>query len=150
MKQLNLFLVAIFTIIVAACGPKKQLVNEENTVIEKTTDKDCPKDIICTMDYRTITVTIKDKNGQSITLDKYTSDLKGTAKSLIRNNATESISDSYIIAADNAMNIVGKNGKEVEFIGYKNGKEVVRRTFKIGHDCCHIKLLEGETEIIVE
>ena len=56
----------------------------------------------------------------------------------------------YPILTDGDMDQTNKNGADFEFTGLKDGKVSVKQTFKIGHDCCHVKLLSGNTVIVVE
>ena len=106
------------------------------------------------MDFRTVGVKVVDSKGNPVKLDRYQTVVKGTNQHLIHpeKQMPESIAGkgNYILADDNSMSIVGKNGKEVQFVGYANGMEVVNEIYVIGHDCCHIKLMEGKKEIVVE
>lgn len=140
--------------LLAACGPKKEIVKNDPPVAEKGISTECPQDIICTMDFRTVGVKVVDTNGNPVKLDRYQTVVKGTNQHLIHpdKQMPESIAGkgNYILADDNSMSIVGKNGKEIEFIGYVNGTEVIHEKYVIGHDCCHIKLISGNQEVVIK
>lgn len=47
------------------------------------------------------------------------------------------------------MNRTRKEGSEFEFIGIKDGQEIVRENFLIAHDGCHIRMLSEDNTILL-
>jgi hypothetical protein len=45
------------------------------------------------------------------------------------------------------MKVLDFEGNEIVFFGLIEGEIVVEHKMTIGKDCCHIQLVEGETEI---
>jgi len=111
-------------------------------------------DAICTEEYRTITVSVKDKegvavaldyfevvdlsNGDDITLDVSSSEFAWMAK----NGAYPLFSDKYVAKYSNK-----KLG--INFKAYVDDKLLVDSDYVVGADCCHVTLIEGETDIVI-
>ncbi len=121
--------------------------------IDQEEEQPCPTDIICTMDFRSIMITVKE-NGNPIALDDYKTvrlsdnhvyNLKPTAGSW--EDSSRKASGVYTVLTDGQMKQASRNGTMFEFRGYKNGQEVVRERFNINHNCCHINLLSGNTQV---
>lgn len=108
-------------------------------------EDDCQGDLVCTEEFRTILITVVDTDGEAVTLDSFT----------VTNLDTDTVLDvegvqgldGYPIANDAMFNEIPKDGQRIEFVGLLNGAEVIRETFLVGHDCCHVILLEGNTTI---
>ena len=114
----------------------------------------CPDDLMCTADFRTISITVKDAAGQPVVLDKVQVVVAGTSTPVLGPNGDDenlgaSKQGRYMVATDNSMALLGKAGKSVDFKGYKNGRQIVAHRMVIGHDCCHIKLLKGAQTVVV-
>lgn len=113
----------------------------------------CPKGVACTMEARSVGLRIRDKSGQPVVLDDFKT---------VRNRDGRTVSQyqpsswtdtmrrrgSYMVLGDGTGQ-TERNGLAFTFIGYKAGTELVRERFIIGHDCCHVELLEGPQEITV-
>ncbi len=108
-------------------------------------DQDCNGNLVCTEEFRTVLINIVDGDGEPVSLDSYT----------VTNLDTEQVItldpilwiDTYPIADDSMLDDIPKEGQRIELVGNLDGEEVVRETFLVGHDCCHVVLLEGETTI---
>ena len=57
---------------------------------------------------------------------------------------------TYIVLTDSEINEVSKDGSSFIFRGFIGGIEIVNEAYQIGHDCCHIKLLAGNTGITLQ
>ena len=152
MKQiLSLF---VFAGLLTACADKKVAKDKQNNT-ETTTivkNEECPPDIMCTMDFRSVTLTVNDQNNQPVLLDSFRSVLVAKDSVLMDNQSEPQhmeYKNVYAVANDSHMRIVGKAGSEINVRAYKGGKEVVNHKMKIGHDCCHIAVVEGEKVISV-
>lgn len=138
-----------------ACNVTKKTTQKtgEKTVTATTnTNKDCPEDLLCTMDYRMINVQIKSANNQQTPLDEVRIFLTDNPRVNLKTLSTEDLQSSmeagrYIIAEDGNMSQLMKSGSKITLVGYKDGIEKVKEHFVIGHDCCHVVLISGPKEI---
>jgi hypothetical protein len=111
-------------------------------------------EVMCTMEYRMLTVSIKDSAAQPVILGSYF--LKNTATSEVLDLSSQDpfadsinrIGGRYFICNDGMMGMVSTSGTAFEFHGMQGSKEVVNEPYIIGKDECHIRLVSGKTEII--
>lgn len=109
--------------------------------------QNCNGNLVCTEEFSTILVNIVDMDGEAVSLDSYTvtnldTETPVTFDPLVWINV-------YPIADDSMLDEIPQDGQRIELVGLLNGEEVVRETFLIGHDCCHIVLLDGKTTISI-
>jgi len=114
-------------------------------------DKDqCPKNIVCTSEYRMITVHVVDTLGNPVALDFYEVYVQG---SLIPLNLIDNPSwqaGIYVIIADDKMNTLDRyEPTTLRFDGYLGAELVVREYYVVAHDCCHVVLHSGPTEVVI-
>lgn len=114
-------------------------------------DRDqCPTNMACTMEYRMITVDVKDSLGNPVALDYYEVYVQG---SLIPLNLIDNPSwqaGTYVIIADDKMNILDRyEPTTLRFDGYLETELVVREHYVVTHDCCHVVLHSGPTEVVI-
>lgn len=120
----------------------------------KDVEADCPEGIMCTQEFRTVTITIQNGNGKPYALDNYQSTLVSSGekiplqKEIFQDSLFQS-AGQYPILTDSEMKLVKKQGSAIDFIGFKGGKEVIKKNFVIGHDCCHIILVSGENNAVI-
>ena len=113
-------------------------------------DPNCPEDLACTEEFKTITLTVTLSNNLPAVLDSFKTIIADTGNPLMFSySKSNTVVNNHIydVANDGNMAAVGREGKDVLFIGYLDGKKVVNHPMKIGHDCCHITLLAGETTL---
>ncbi|WP_299103872.1 hypothetical protein [uncultured Tenacibaculum sp.] len=109
-------------------------------------DNNICKDTVCTLEFRTILVSVKNQDQNPIALDSF--------KVInIQNNSdmTVSLSNSefeaaqqsgkYPLVNDSSLNT--NEERQVQFKGYIDNKEVINSTYKVSTDCCHIGLISG-------
>ena len=114
----------------------------------------CDKGEPCTMEFRTIGVTITDKQGKDVELDDFYV-IKIAANDTILSKADNPYQSFeykgyYVILTDNEMHHTNnKGGNLFNFVGFLNTDKVVDQTYRISHDNCHIKLISGETQVII-
>lgn len=110
-------------------------------------------DAICTEEFRTITVSVKDGNGAAVTLDYFKVVLSngddvtlGIPDSdydrMIKNGAYPLFSDTYVTKYRNSE-------LEINFQGFAGDRLLVDSDYVVGVDCCHVMLIEGETDIVI-
>ena len=115
----------------------------------------CTENIACTRQFEILTVKISDHLGEPIPLDNYfTLDLPNGNIYDFQNqddylDSVSKANGNYILLTDGQMNIINKSGTRFTFKGFVNNMEVVSENYLIGHDCCHVVLMEGNTEIIL-
>jgi hypothetical protein len=137
MKYLFLLLAAI-----TSCAPLED------------SDDGCPEMNMCTEIYKSIGLTIKDKDGKPYPLDTFVTTKLSTGEivpiSSVFNNDRILQTGVYPVFEDGNMPLTNREGQEFEFTGSRDGKVVIRKTFTIGHDCCHIELRKGETSVVID
>lgn len=119
-----------------------------------TDDASNCSDVFCTEEFRTITVSVKDNDGVAVALDSFkvvdltngeniTLDASGSEYEWMTKNGTYPLfSDKYVAKYRN---------KEIEinFQAYVDDKILVDSDFTVGADCCHVVLIEGDTDIVL-
>lgn len=122
---------------------------------KKTEPADSCEDVFCQAIFKFALITVKDVNGQPYALDNYYT-IKQSTREEIKFSGRDVLIDSlwlsrglYPVLSDNQMDMTTTEGVNFEFHGFKNGNEVINKTYKINHNCCNINLISGPTEIIV-
>jgi hypothetical protein len=113
-------------------------------------EKNCDA-AICTMEFRSIVVSLKHKADQSpfvlsdysVVLVSDNTDITPVSDSIAIKNGF------YPVTDDSKRNYFRFKNTEVEFKGYLNNELVIERRFIITADCCHISLVDGETSIML-
>ncbi|AHM59189.1 hypothetical protein D770_04610 [Flammeovirgaceae bacterium 311] len=112
----------------------------------------CTENIPCLEFFNTIQVQLRNPEGEAVSLDSFQSKnlISGVVYTMEQwpETATNT-AGLYPLLSDSELKTISSNGTPVEFTGFKDGAEVVKRIFIIGHDCCHIMLISGEPEIIL-
>ena len=129
--------------IVASCNDK-----DENTL------QDCTM-VSCTQNFVTLTVSAKDASGAAILLDSYEVIDVDSGK-----NLTDDFNDEenqylkeqglYPILSDANRVKYQNSTATLTFKGYISNEEVINEEFVVGADCCHVSLISGNTEIIID
>lgn len=100
----------------------------------------CESNRYCTQEFRMITIEV---NG-AVLDDFYTIRLR-TGDTIRRERP---IADKYYEVLDDLWtNKIKKEGEYFLFEGKVGDSLLVREQFKIGHDECHIRLIEGRTRV---
>jgi len=112
--------------------------------------------VVCTMEWRAYSVTIKDSSGKPIRLDDYYSQNKITGE-IVRFQDNESYLDSiqksqgiYIIISDGQKHWAKYGFFKFLFKGFKGDSLLVSEEYNIEADVCHIGDLEGNLEIVIK
>lgn len=101
-------------------------------------------------------ITIQNMDGSPKSLDSFYSLLKGT-NTFFENSSTYSNSELaqlkskgiYPAISDAHLEqLVPYQNMEVVFVGFKNGKEVIRHTILVASDCCHVNLKSTNNPIV--
>jgi hypothetical protein len=101
---------------------------------------------ICTMEYRSITVTIKHKTDSTLfhLTDYKVIRVSDNQDITPKHDNLSGYSGYYTVANDSGTDIFKFKNVEVEFTGYVNNSIVIRTRFIISADCCHIFPIAGE------
>ncbi len=136
MKTTYIFLLLLFGGLIISC--------EENA------NPDCEEDLICTTVFKTITVTISDDSGSPALLDSIrVQNLDTSVIYSFKDSDLSPEAGTYVLLTDGQISETKASGNNFQFLGYLKGAEVVNQNYKIGHNCCHIELLTGNTEIVL-
>lgn len=109
--------------------------------------EDCPEDLMCTEEFRSVGIFIKDGNDQPVSLDEYYTYHTGNQK-IYTFEQQYGEEGFYPVITDAQLPELNKTGSLVKFIGITAG-DTITADFLIGHDCCHVLKLEGEGEIVI-
>ncbi|MBC2838080.1 hypothetical protein [Robiginitalea sp. SC105] len=117
-------------------------------------EPDC-SGVACTLEFRTIGVSVSDPSGVAIPLDVYeVREVSGGANVTPEYTPTElegyRESNSYPILTDSRLGELRNKRVSLEFRGFANGTLVASRIFLAGADCCHVALFQGDPEIVIE
>lgn len=105
---------------------------------------ECPTDLACTEVFVTLVYEPKDQNNDPIMLDNYYS--HNLDHGIIYNFAdvnTPRTDGVYEIITDAQKDDLQAKGTLIRFFGERDGEVVLQQDFLIGHDCCHVIVLEG-------
>ena len=134
-------IVAFLSLILVACNNN-----------DDAEQQDC-SEAICTHNFVTITVSVKDEAGDAVVLDSFEVLDTATGENLAKDISAEEyhndqgiyplISDAHRIQYQNKTTTL-------TFKGYINDELVVNQEFEVGADCCHVSLITGNREIVLD
>ena len=136
-------IVAFLSLILVACN--------DNDDAEQ---QDCTE-AICTLNFVTITVSVKDASGEPVSLDSYEVIDNETGENL----AADFNGDEYQYLKEQGFYPILSDANRIQyqnstatltFKGVIDNEEVINETYKVTADCCHVNLISGNTEIILE
>jgi hypothetical protein len=105
-------------------------------------------EIMCTMDFRMITIDVVDENDEQTELDEYYVTLSNTGDTVLRYTDEHlEYLGGVIIFTDNEMKHTDTKGKIFTFTAYLDSAQVINEDYLIRHDKCHIELVSGKTKI---
>lgn len=111
-------------------------------------NEDCSL-VLCTKEFRSISVQIKDAQGNPFVFDKTETKLNGTVIHS-ETQASDPTLGNCTIVDDSDMQDLGTNQQQtVSFLVYKNNQVVSTATFVVSADCCHVDKVSGNSEIII-
>ncbi len=126
----------------------KEAFEEVKEIITTISVAECQEDIACTEIYVSVNVKIQKDNGAMykpkqlfITFDK-TGD---------RHPVFQGFEGIYAIVTDGDLGRLKKTGSVLTLEGYdENNNQIINEKYVVGHDCCHVKKIEGKDTIIVK
>ncbi|WP_405411899.1 hypothetical protein [Maribacter sp. Asnod1-A12] len=111
--------------------------------------------VICTLNFVTITVSIKDLSGEAVVLNNYEVIDNETGENLaadFNDVEYENFKEQgfYPIFNDANRSQYQNSTATLTFKGTIDNEEVITEDYIVGADCCHVSLISGNTEIILE
>ena len=117
-------------------------------------DSDC-YDVSCTLDFRTIMLSIHDTDATPVALDSF--EITAIASGI---DITRVVPDYefeemqlegvYPLFGDEFTAIYENTEIDINFKGIINNEVVVSENYRVGADCCHIYFVEGNRDIIID
>ena len=112
-------------------------------------------DVLCTTEYRMLTVSVKDIHSNPVILSEYfvkktsTGEIIDFSKEDPYMDSINRIQGIYFLSTDGKMDMISRDGTEFEFHGILDSTEIVNEKYIIGKDQCHIFMVSGQTEIVI-
>ncbi|WP_340075713.1 hypothetical protein [Leptobacterium sp. I13] len=120
---------------------------------EDDSDSECNY-VLCTEQFVTIMVSIEDQNQNPISLDSFEAiDMVSGADLTIplSPSALTRIQERGIYPMVSDMSGIERNQElHVQFRGFINGEEVISAIYTVGADCCHVFLISGDLQLVLE
>jgi hypothetical protein len=107
----------------------------------------CNPNVACTMIFAMVTTQVIDGNGDAVRLDDYYTLRTSTGEKI---KSQETMEGYYTILDDSYLNKLKQSSDKFQFVGMKNGKQVVNETYTITADCCHVQKKEGRPTIVAK
>lgn len=109
----------------------------------------------CTLNFVIITVSVKDTSDNVVVLDSYEiiDEVTGEDISVDFNNEEYQYFKEqgiYPVLSDAYRTRYQNSTATLTFKGYVANEEVINEAYEVGADCCHISLISGNTEIVLE
>lgn len=116
-------------------------------------EKGCPKDLLCTTEYKTITVRVINDKSEPKVLDKFiVIDTENGEDVTIPNEVypleIAKRDGKYPISSDGRL--IFNQVKNLEFRGYINNELIIQEQYLVKEDCCGIDLISGKTTVTID
>ena len=144
MRYSLLTLIMMLALLGGACKKSQTEPNLEET-------PHCDSTLMCTMEFKSLIMDVKDQNGQVLVLDKVVSTRSNGEEFSFKREPFIGMETSgrYAFWSDGQFKITKKTGEYILVKGIRNNQEIFQRNFKVGHDCCHVLLIEGNTNATI-
>ena len=112
-------------------------------------NSDC-ENMVCTFEFRTIVISIKDQNQNAVALDSFkviNIENNDDMTILLSASGFEMAQQfgQYPLLDDGSLEV--NQELEVQFKGFINNQEVISSNYTVSTDCCHINLVSGTLEL---
>ena len=105
---------------------------------------ECSGEEVCTEVFVTIGYTPRDEQNNPIVFDSfYSHNLDYGIIYNFSDYGGATTAENYVIITDQEIGDLRSTGTTIRFIGEINGEIVHQQDFLVGHDCCHVELLQG-------
>ena len=121
----------------------------------RETGETCGEPVACTLEIRTLTVSVSDASGVAIPLDSFTVFDLTRDRDITPSYSPEDLdafrtANAYPLLSDVTAEGYGGKQNVLRFTGFREGNPIARREFLAGADCCHVQLYDGDTEIVLD
>jgi len=112
--------------------------------------------LVCTEEFRMLTITVNYSDQLPVLLTDYYTLKTSTGEKIDFKPENEYIDSmytnngTYVLFTDDKMSKVSRSGTEFQFKGFIDTILMVNKTFIIRNDGCHIELVSGNPNIILE
>ncbi|MFD1096268.1 hypothetical protein [Salegentibacter chungangensis] len=143
--RLRPFLLGIIILVFEACYSDKD---------DNINRSDCEQ-LACTEEFRTITVSVQNSDGEPVALDSIKVVIQENDKDITETLIGDGFeryqeSGSYPVFNDLFTAEYRNDEVNISFSGFLSEEEVVSAIYKAGADCCHVYLISGETNLVLE
>ena len=112
-------------------------------------------DIACTEQFVTLMVTVKTDADTAVPLDAFEVTIVATGEEITREVSNEDMelfrtNGTYPLFGDEYSEAFQNRTVEIQFKGFVEGTAIVDERYVVGADCCHVLLIDGDLEIIVD
>lgn len=114
----------------------------------KKADSNNCDNAICTLEYRMISVTVVDAQGNKVVLQKASLANVQTGDTTIV-PLSELTDSTYIIFSDSEVKNMRNKTYNYRFVGTLNNVQVFNEPYTFSADCCHINLVSGKGTITI-
>ncbi|MFK7953108.1 MAG: hypothetical protein AB8B73_09695 [Ekhidna sp.] len=118
-------------------------------LISCNNDENCSNSV-CTEEFRTITVSISDSEGNPVALDTFDVIIVSTSENITQrlDQNFDLDSNDYPIMNDSFTSEIDKKEITVRFTGKLN-EQTVTEDYIVSADCCHTFLVSGKTSLSI-
>lgn len=109
------------------------------------------QDTICTTEFVIITTAVKDQNQNPVIFDDYQIiNLRdnSTVTTSLSGLELESFLQEGIYPLMDDLTIENNQELNLQFKGFINGQEVISENYTVASDCCHVRLVSGNIELV--
>ncbi|RYZ50992.1 MAG: hypothetical protein EOP49_12705 [Sphingobacteriales bacterium] len=108
----------------------------------------CTGDVVCTMMFAAVQVTVNSPDGKAIAPDEVYTRRKSTGE-IIKPEQIPGDNGRFVVLDDNYQKKLAMQ-KDVFYLTLvRDGKKIVEEPFEIEADCCHIRKVDGKDEISI-
>lgn len=115
---------------------------------------DC-NEVVCTLQFVTLNVSVRDASSVVIPLDAFEVVITATGEDITREVSGQEFENfrqngTYPLFGDEFAERYKNKTEVINFKGFIEGTEVVNSNYKVGADCCHVLLIDGNLNITVD
>lgn len=118
---------------------------------EKVLKEECP-DVICTMEFRSLSVQFKDASGKPVAVKDYTAIIKRTGETTTTTSENNN-NGNYLVVSDSDTKKLSEAGDTIEVSATNpltNQRKTVQFVVKGGKCACHIEKISGPEEVVFD
>nr|WP_298998459.1 hypothetical protein [uncultured Allomuricauda sp.] len=110
-------------------------------------------DAICTLEFVTILVTLEDSNQNPVVLDNFEVINAANGSRLGTSFSDSELEEArqlgrYPLVSDGVLGL--NQERTLIFSGFIGSREMVQSQYTVATDCCHVSLVDGELQLVVD